>query len=194
MAVVAAWTPAGAATIAGTGYQPIGSCDVDVTARGPLDRLAAAARACSVGRAELEGDRWVARGDPMEAALDTFARRLGAASDVPVTRRFPFDARRRRMSVVVGDELVVKGAPRPSCRSAGDAATPSALCGSCRPEDCVSSPSPSAPPRAFIRRPPPSRPRPTSSSSASSASRTRRARRPLRCWRRAAWPASVWRW
>jgi magnesium-transporting ATPase (P-type) len=128
MAVVAAWTPAGAATITGTGYEPTGSCDVGPAARGPLNRLAAAARACSFGRAELEGDRWVAHGDPLEAALDTFARRLGATPKATVTRRFPFDARRRRMSVIAGDELVVKGAPEavvPQCR--GGAAAPAVV-------------------------------------------------------------------
>ena len=52
----------------------------------------------------------------MEAAIDTLARRLGVdvAADeqrVPSVRRFPFDPRRRRMSVVVGEPLFVKGAP-----------------------------------------------------------------------------------
>ncbi len=59
---------------------------------------------------------WVAHGDPMEAALDAFARRLGIDTDDdrhrhPVALRFPFDPRRRRMSVVVDDGVVVKGAP-----------------------------------------------------------------------------------
>lgn len=65
--------------------------------------------------AHRRGD-WQAHGDPMEVAIDVFARRLGLASDhdreLEVTRaRFPFDPRRRRMSVVVGDDLFVKGAP-----------------------------------------------------------------------------------
>jgi magnesium-transporting ATPase (P-type) len=52
----------------------------------------------------------------MEAALDALARRVGIdrdddARDTPETRRFPFDARRRRMSIVAGDQLLVKGAP-----------------------------------------------------------------------------------
>jgi magnesium-transporting ATPase (P-type) len=52
----------------------------------------------------------------MEAALDAFARRLGvdASADrdaVPDRKRFPFDPRRRRMSVVAGNEVLVKGAP-----------------------------------------------------------------------------------
>jgi magnesium-transporting ATPase (P-type) len=52
----------------------------------------------------------------MEAALDVLARRAGAdvAADEtasPERSRFPFDPRRRRMSVVAGDRLLVKGAP-----------------------------------------------------------------------------------
>ena len=52
----------------------------------------------------------------MEAALDAFARRLGIDTDGdrrrhPVELRFPFDPRLRRMSVVVDDGVVVKGAP-----------------------------------------------------------------------------------
>jgi magnesium-transporting ATPase (P-type) len=61
-----------------------------------------------------EGDAWEARGDPLEAAFDALARRLGIDAEPArqaVTTRFPFDARRRRMSVVDGDRLLVKGAP-----------------------------------------------------------------------------------
>ena len=52
----------------------------------------------------------------MEAALDVLARRVGVdeAADrraAPEGARFPFDARRRRMSVVAGDRILVKGAP-----------------------------------------------------------------------------------
>ena len=49
-------------------------------------------------------------------ALDAFARRLGVDTDAdrrqhPAALRFPFDPRRRRMSVVVDGSVVVKGAP-----------------------------------------------------------------------------------
>jgi calcium-translocating P-type ATPase len=124
MAVVAAWTPAGPATISGTGYEPTAAIDVDPAVIDPLTRLATAARRCSTGRAELDGTRWVAHGDPMEAALDTFARRLNATLDLPETARFPFDGHRRRMSVVVDGELIVKGAPEsvlPRCRDNANA-------------------------------------------------------------------------
>jgi magnesium-transporting ATPase (P-type) len=52
----------------------------------------------------------------MEAALDTLARRLDLDVDEqirssPERRRFPFDPRRRRMSVIADREILVKGAP-----------------------------------------------------------------------------------
>jgi magnesium-transporting ATPase (P-type) len=61
----------------------------------------------------------------MEAAIDVLARRLGVDADADRARtairaRFPFDPRRRRMSVVGEGQLIVKGAPEavlPLCRS-----------------------------------------------------------------------------
>jgi magnesium-transporting ATPase (P-type) len=52
----------------------------------------------------------------MEAALDVLARRVGIDRDrdvreAPEWARFPFDPRRRRMSIVAGDRVIVKGAP-----------------------------------------------------------------------------------
>jgi magnesium-transporting ATPase (P-type) len=116
MSVVEAWTPAGGARISGAGYEPTGNVEAEREALPALRDLARAAVRCSTGRAvEAEG-RWISRGDPMEAALDAFARRLGVDVEaderrVPTTKRFPFDPRRRRMSMVVGDRLLVKGAP-----------------------------------------------------------------------------------
>ncbi|MCZ7528700.1 MAG: cation-transporting P-type ATPase [Acidimicrobiia bacterium] len=116
MSVVEAWTPEGWARIRGDGYAPTGEIDLDLPAVGPA--LAEAARVgarCSTGRAVEEDGRWRASGDPMEAALDVLARRAGAAPgpgpDPPERARFPFDPRRRRMSLVVGETVLVKGAP-----------------------------------------------------------------------------------
>ena len=114
MTVVLAWTPEGSAGVGAPGYDPA----ADVTyippdARPAVHRLALAGARCGTGYAyETEG-QWRARGDPMEAALDVFARRVGArngAEPDPVTR-FPFDPRRRRMSVVMDGAVLVKGAP-----------------------------------------------------------------------------------
>jgi magnesium-transporting ATPase (P-type) len=120
MSVVEAWTPAGRARISGTGYEPTGRVEAGEEAIPLLRTLAHAAVRCSTGRVAQKEGRWIARGDPMEAALDVFARRLGIdveadEASVPVTKRFPFDPRRRRMSVVVGDRLFVKGAPDSVC-------------------------------------------------------------------------------
>jgi magnesium-transporting ATPase (P-type) len=59
---------------------------------------------------------WVARGDPTEAVLHALALCLGIDVDrsereEPEIGRFPFDPRRRRMSVVTAQSVFVKGAP-----------------------------------------------------------------------------------
>ena len=116
MAVVEVWMPAGRAVIDGDGYEPVADVRCAPGAAGGLQELARAAQWCSTGRIALDDGRWVARGDPMEAALDALARRVGVdevedRQEEPEVARFPFDPRRRRMSVVVGDRLIVKGAP-----------------------------------------------------------------------------------
>jgi magnesium-transporting ATPase (P-type) len=130
MAVVQAWMSAGAARIAGTGYEPTAVIDFDTPALAP--QLAAAALAgvrCSNGRVEQHDGDWLARGDPMEGALHALALRCGIDVDAaevsePVLVRFPFDPRRRRMAVVTRNDVFVKGAPDavlPRCRVGDDA-------------------------------------------------------------------------
>ena len=117
MTVVQAWTPQGSVTVSGAGYGPRAALALSgPAAREPAVRLALAATRCSTGYVHEVDGEWQVHGDPMEAALDAFARRLGVdtAEDRGATKaalRFPFDPRRRRMSVVVGGEVVVKGAP-----------------------------------------------------------------------------------
>jgi magnesium-transporting ATPase (P-type) len=116
MSVVRAWTPAGEAVIDGHGYDPEGRIDAREPARAALGTLARAAARCSTGRAVERDGAWVAEGDPMEAALDALARRAGVdlvadAARTPIQLKFPFDPRRRRMSIAAGGELLVKGAP-----------------------------------------------------------------------------------
>jgi magnesium-transporting ATPase (P-type) len=128
MTVVEAWTPSGSVTVDGGGYGP----EAELTWSGPSAScvdLALAGMRCSTGYAHEVDGEWQAHGDPMEAALDTFARRLGVDTDEDRRRhqvplRFPFDPRRRRMVVVAEHGIVVKGAPDavlPLCRD-GDAA------------------------------------------------------------------------
>ena len=129
MTVRAAWTPVGSATVTGLGYGPV--ADVAVTGdRAAIERMALAGARCATGGvSEKDGD-WVAHGDPTEAAVDALARRLGVDTDAdrvarPEAIRFPFDHHRRRMSVVVGDEVVVKGSPEgvlPMCADVGASA------------------------------------------------------------------------
>ncbi|MEX1008645.1 MAG: HAD-IC family P-type ATPase, partial [Acidimicrobiia bacterium] len=117
MTVVEVWMPTGRAVIQGSGYEPV--AEVRCVPLGVHEALREVARIglrCSSGHVVEEDGRWVPRGDPMEAALDALAHRVGIhrATDLraaPETRRFPFDTRRRCMSVVAGDCVLVKGAP-----------------------------------------------------------------------------------
>jgi magnesium-transporting ATPase (P-type) len=115
MAVVAVWTPQGSVAVHGEGYAPVAELTGEPAALAAARELARTAVLCSTGRIRQADGAWTAIGDPMEAALDALARRTGAtgldAADGTGTRRFPFDPRRRRMSVLVGGVLHVKGAP-----------------------------------------------------------------------------------
>ena len=117
MEVVEAWTPAGALSLAGEGYEPQAELAWSAPrAEDACAELALAAVRCSTGYTVLVDGRWRPHGDPMEAALDACARRLGIDTDAdrrdhPNQLRFPFDPRTRRMSVVVDGAVVVKGAP-----------------------------------------------------------------------------------
>jgi magnesium-transporting ATPase (P-type) len=100
---------------------PVASVDPDPAVRA----LAIAAVRCSTGYAEHVGGAWRAHGDPMEAAIDALARRLGLDTDgdrrsAATELRFPFDPRLRRMAVVLADEVVVKGAPDAVLALCGD--------------------------------------------------------------------------
>ena len=117
MTVVRAWLPTAQVDVDGPGYGPQAEIGIDPASAWPAVRhVAEAAVRCSDGYVHRVGDEWLPHGDPMEAALDAFARRLGVPTD-DLRRtdrdeaRFPFDPRRRRMSVVVDGRVLVKGAP-----------------------------------------------------------------------------------
>jgi magnesium-transporting ATPase (P-type) len=80
-----------------------------------LRELAQAASLYANGHPAFEKGRWVAQGNPLEVALRVFAQRLGldVSTDgrLSATRRFPFDPRRRRTSVIAGRWVSVRGAP-----------------------------------------------------------------------------------
>jgi magnesium-transporting ATPase (P-type) len=129
MTVVEAWTPSGTAQAPGNGYAPDRPVHASPQVLRELQELAISAVRCSTGRVVKRADGWHPIGDPMEAALATFALRLGAdiydAGSGQVIRRFPFDARRRRSSAVAEGFVHVKGAPDavlPRCADAPGAA------------------------------------------------------------------------
>ena len=126
MTAVEVWTSAGTARVFGSGYERSGHVD------GPVDEVRSLARTamlCSTGRLQYRAGAWVPVGDPMQVALHVLAMRSGEDADPaegpdPVTRRYPFDPRRRRSSVVAGDVLHVMGAPDavlPLCRAVAGA-------------------------------------------------------------------------
>jgi magnesium-transporting ATPase (P-type) len=130
MSVVEAWTPSGISTFEGTGYCPEGAISARPELVPALREVALSASYGSVGRAVRLGDRWVAHGNPLEAALEVFAHRIGIDPSIEaanVTAVFPFDPRRRRMSVATGGMLHVKGAPDavlPQCLNQQNAEAP----------------------------------------------------------------------
>jgi magnesium-transporting ATPase (P-type) len=127
MSVVAAWTPEQTVTVDGLGYGPdavVSPGPVELSAS--VDRLARVAVLASTGFATADtSGAWTAHGEPMDAAIDAFARRIGVDSDAlrqrsPVVR-FAFHAGRRTASAIIADEVVVKGAPDSVLASCGDA-------------------------------------------------------------------------
>lgn len=119
MTVVEAWTPHGTARAPVPGYSPDAEVSIEPASAesvASIKQLAEVAALCSDGYVHLVDGIWRPHGDPMEAAIDSFARRLGwpmrnlRRSRVP-SARFPFDPRRRMMSVLVEGRVLVKGAP-----------------------------------------------------------------------------------
>ncbi len=112
--------------LSGSGYDPGGTILVDGR---PLDALELAAldpvlrtaALCVDARLELHAGRWSCVGDPTEGALLAMARKGGVERErversSPRVREFPFESRRRRMSVVNAlpsgvFEVMVKGSP-----------------------------------------------------------------------------------
>jgi magnesium-transporting ATPase (P-type) len=114
LTAVAVWTPSGQLDVPGRGYDPSAPLVVGAPAleRG-VRELARAAAVASTGRVERRDGRWIAVGDPVDAACDALARRLAepGTGAVPVAVRIPFDPERRRIAAVAQGRVCVKGAP-----------------------------------------------------------------------------------
>ena len=114
MTITEVWTPHGGATIRGGGYGPTADVRLDAGAEDAVRRLARDTARCTTGRAVATDGVWSAKGDPMDAACWALARRVRAEPDADARTelaRFPFDPRRRRVSVALDDLVVTKGAP-----------------------------------------------------------------------------------
>lgn len=108
MSVVEVWTPDGSARIAASGYDPSDAIELDASVAPSVARLVEVAAASSTGHAAERRGRRVAEGDPIDAALDVLARRLGedppratAASEIAALRRAGV-----RVAMVTGDHAV----------------------------------------------------------------------------------------
>ncbi|WP_138493118.1 calcium-translocating P-type ATPase, SERCA-type [Paenibacillus pinistramenti] len=141
MTVTKVWAEGREFKVTGEGYAPHGdiwdnSRPVDLRKEQGLSRLLQISALCSNaeilevseeeehGRKRSAGEerepRWVLKGDPTEGALVALASKMGhspaaLASVYSKEKEFPFDAKRKRMSVVVSHQgarlLFVKGAP-----------------------------------------------------------------------------------
>jgi magnesium-transporting ATPase (P-type) len=112
--------------VEGVGYAPRGALrtagsPADPAEDATLARLATLAILCNDARLREDGAAWIADGDPMEAALLTFAAKAGHDPDrlrkeLPRTDEIPFDAQHRYMATLhhghAGEVFFcVKGAP-----------------------------------------------------------------------------------
>jgi len=123
MLVERVWTPEAEYSVAGTGYEPMGSI-VGATDQADdpyLPRLAWVAAACNdavLHAPPRAGDPWTITGDPTEGALLALAGKLGVSrrdvdAVLPRVAEVAFDATRRRMSTLHEDQgrvwVAVKG-------------------------------------------------------------------------------------
>jgi Ca2+-transporting ATPase len=116
------WLRSGSWSSTGTGYDPEGKFEINPPVKGDpptsdLDALLITGLLCNHAELAREDDRWIAIGEPTEAALLTAARkaRISRPADCEPVREFPFSSQRKRMTVLAqgagGKIAHVKGAP-----------------------------------------------------------------------------------
>ncbi|MEO1078150.1 MAG: cation-transporting P-type ATPase [Pseudomonadota bacterium] len=113
-------------SVSGAGYAPHGCIllageEVSLAGHPLLRQLARAALLCNEADLLRDGDNWSISGDPMEAALVSFALKAGLDAEHsrgqwPQTDVIPFDSAHRFMATLRHDhegrrEILVKGAP-----------------------------------------------------------------------------------
>lgn len=113
MSVAEAWTAGGILLTSGSGYDPHGEVNGRPEAITVARQAARGALACVVGRTVEREGHWVAEGDPMDVALDTFARRLGELSETVggPGLRLAFTSERMYSAAISDEVAVVLGAP-----------------------------------------------------------------------------------
>jgi len=122
MTVREVWLRSGNWTATGTGYDPEGKFEINQPETGDshasdLAALLITGLHCNHAELDREDDRWIAIGEPTEAALLTAARKAGVSSpsDCKCVREFPFSSVRKRMAIVTEEAGAttahVKGAP-----------------------------------------------------------------------------------
>ncbi|MDM7911526.1 MAG: cation-transporting P-type ATPase, partial [Methanotrichaceae archaeon] len=92
-------------TVTGTGYAPEGQIQGRESVEEDLRQMLVAAGLCNDARIAEKSGRWMALGDPTEAALITLAAKAGVdlvaeSSRFPRIFELPFEAHRKRMTTV----------------------------------------------------------------------------------------------
>jgi len=116
------WLRSGSWSATGTGYDPEGRFEINSPAAddrpaADLDALLISGLLCNHAQLAREDERWIAIGEPTEAALLTAARKARTTKppDCELVREFPFSSTRKRMAVLVrgvdGTTAHIKGAP-----------------------------------------------------------------------------------
>ncbi|HEX6472145.1 MAG TPA: HAD-IC family P-type ATPase [Streptosporangiaceae bacterium] len=96
--------------VTGTGYAPDGEILPAEDGNVALTECLVAGRACGDARVEPAGERWVAVGDPTEAALVTSAAKAGVPAAPARVDTVPFAAERQYMATLhEGGTVYVKG-------------------------------------------------------------------------------------
>lgn len=131
MQVVAVWTPQGAVTVSGEGYDPNGAVHGTPAAVAAATALADSAARCSPdSHVTRKKSGWLPVGDPMEVALHVLAARTAVPPPPPPQRRDPFDAHLRWALVADADGVHITGAPEPVfdlCAEGHDAGPPTEI-------------------------------------------------------------------